>query len=221
MKEVSLKNQKLIPERLLPFGFSEEKGRYLYSAPCMDGLMRFTAAIEQDGTVCTQMTDTGSGEEYVLHRVPGAQGAFVGQVRDEHDRILGEILSACFEPDIFQSDQAREIIAYVRETYQNELEYLWKRFPNNAVVRRSDTQTWYAAVLTVSRRKLGLDSDEIAEILDLRGRPEEITALVDGKTYFPGYHMNKKNWYTICLDGSVSTEELYKRIDASYILAKK
>jgi predicted DNA-binding protein (MmcQ/YjbR family) len=48
---------------------------------------------------------------------------------------------------------------------------------------------------------------------------EEIDVVVDGKKYYPGYHMNKKHWVTICLDGSVPIEEVFRRIDESYGLA--
>jgi predicted DNA-binding protein (MmcQ/YjbR family) len=34
----------------------------------------------------------------------------------------------------------------------------------------------------------------------------------------PGYHMNKKHWNTIEMDGSVSNEQLYQWIDHSYDL---
>ena len=37
----------------------------------------------------------------------------------------------------------------------------------------------------------------------------------------PGYHMNKKHWYTILLDDSVPLEEICRRIDRSYLLAVK
>ena len=33
------------------------------------------------------------------------------------------------------------------------------------------------------------------------------------------YHMNKKHWCTIILDGSVPFKEICRRIDASYLLA--
>ncbi len=33
--------------------------------------------------------------------------------------------------------------------------------------------------------------------------------------------MNKKHWYTICLDETVPDEELFERIDKSFELAKK
>ncbi|MCL1904589.1 MAG: MmcQ/YjbR family DNA-binding protein [Methanomassiliicoccaceae archaeon] len=122
--------------------------------------------------------------------------------------------------DIFKSEQALEIIGYVRDEYHDELQFLWERF-DNAVFIRKDSNKWYAALLPLTKRKLGLDSDEAVEVLDLRARTDDIVSLVDGKRYFPGFHMNKKYWYTICLDGSVPTDEIFRRIDASYELSKK
>ncbi|MBQ8295198.1 MAG: MmcQ/YjbR family DNA-binding protein, partial [Clostridia bacterium] len=46
-------------------------------------------------------------------------------------------------------------------------------------------------------------------------------ATVDNQRFFMGYHMNKKHWYTLLLDGSIPTEEICRRIDESYLLAKK
>ncbi|MBF1207631.1 MAG: MmcQ/YjbR family DNA-binding protein, partial [Fusobacterium periodonticum] len=43
---------------------------------------------------------------------------------------------------------------------------------------------------------------------------------IDNKRYFPAYHMNKKHWCTICLDGTVELEKIYRLIDISYELAK-
>ena len=36
----------------------------------------------------------------------------------------------------------------------------------------------------------------------------------------PGYHMNKKHWNTIVVDGSVSSKQLKEWIDHSYDLVK-
>ncbi|MBQ9479724.1 MAG: MmcQ/YjbR family DNA-binding protein, partial [Selenomonadaceae bacterium] len=69
--------------------------------------------------------------------------------------------------------------------------------------------------------RLGFNSTELIEILDLRIDPDELTALIDEEKYFFGYHMNKRHWLTICLNGSVPTEEIFKRLDKSYELATK
>ena len=37
----------------------------------------------------------------------------------------------------------------------------------------------------------------------------------------PGYHMNKRHWNTVILDGSVPQEELLEMIDGSYALVVK
>ncbi|MFM2490662.1 MmcQ/YjbR family DNA-binding protein [Enterococcus avium] len=66
-----------------------------------------------------------------------------------------------------------------------------------------------------------MPSDEQIEILDLRNQPEKVAALVKEKNYFPGYHMNKKYWLTICLDGTVPFKEIKLLIDESYQLALK
>jgi len=74
----------------------------------------------------------------------------------------------------------------------DELEFLWTKFPDNAVWRRKDNSKWYGAILTVSRNKLGLSSNEVAEIIDLRLEKEQMSKTIDNEHYFPGWHMNKK-----------------------------
>lgn len=221
MTEITFKNRKLNIEKLLSFGFEKTDGGYVYRTDFVDGLMKMTVQIDKDGKIFTEVTDNASGEEYVLHRVVGAAGSFVGKVRTEYEAVLEEISAKCFDNEVFKSKQAQEVIAYVKDKYGDELEYLWQKFPDNAIVRRKDNKKWYVAILTVSRRKLGFDSDEIVEILDLRLDPDEMQTTVDNIKYFLGYHMNKKHWITICLDGTVRAEEIFARIDDSYNLADK
>ncbi len=40
-------------------------------------------------------------------------------------------------------------------------------------------------------------------------------------TILPGYHMNKKHWNTIFVDGSIAPQLIYEMIDDSYSLVKK
>lgn len=219
--EFLFRKKKLNRQKLMSCGFVEQDGQFISSRPLVDGQFTMTISISQAGDVRSKLLERDFGEEYVLHRVPGVKGAFVGKVRKEYEDVLFFISENCFDADVFTSDCARQLIEYVRQTYGDELEFLWPKFPENAIFRRKDTQKWYGAILTLPKRKLGLDSDDTIEILDLRIRPEEIERTVDNKTYFPGYHMNKKHWYTIFLDGSVPMEELCRRIGESYRLALK
>lgn len=217
----TFKNKKVNLSKLVSFGFEQENSLYTYSKILAESGFTMTVSITEQGEISTVVTDPAANEPYTLHLSDSAVGSFVGGIRTEYEQILTDIAEKCFEPEVFKSEQAKEVIAYVRNTYGDELEYLWHKFPDNAVVRRKDNKKWYAALLTVSRQKLGIDSDEMIEILDLRMKPEDIETIVDNKKYFPGYHMNKKHWITICLDGTLPVEKIYVQLDESYHLAKK
>ena len=207
-------------EKLVQFGFTHDGDVYLYSTKILKNQFELQiSVISPSGEVNTKLTDLTTGDLYTLHLVDAAGGAFVGAVRAEYERVLSDIAEKCFYKDVFKSAAAHGVIKYAKQKYGDELEFLWERFPDNAVLRRSDTDKWYAALLVVSKRKLGLDSDEIVDIIDLRIDPQVLPTLVDGKKYFAGYHMNKKNWVTICLDGSVPLEEILDWLDKSYNLA--
>jgi predicted DNA-binding protein (MmcQ/YjbR family) len=207
--------------RLLSFGFVEDKGAYFYSEGLLDGEFEMVVTVARGGQISAEVIDRSSGERYVLHRIPGATGAFVGRIRDEYEHVLARIAQACFDPDVFKSAGARQVIQYAKDRYAGELEFLWERFPDNAILRRQDSAKWYAALLTVQKKKLGLDAEGAIEILNVRMKPEDVSAWVDGKKYLPGYHMNKKHWATICLDDSVPLQEICRRIDESFALAAK
>ncbi|WP_258956423.1 MmcQ/YjbR family DNA-binding protein [Enterococcus malodoratus] len=219
-EELFFKHKKINPAKLLAYGFEKNAEHYTYETTIMEDEFRLTVTIEDTGTIETKLVELASAEEYVLHRTSAA-GSFVGSVKAEYQAVLQEIADQCFEADIFKNEQTKRVIDYVRETYQNELEFLWSKTPSNAIFRRTDGGKWYGALLTVQKNKLGLPSDDLIEVLDLRNEPQKIEALVDGVKHFPGYHMNKKHWFTICLDDSVSFEELKKLIDESYLLAVK
>lgn len=220
MNNILFKNKKINIDKLLSFGFEEKDNEYVYSIDLSNDQLTLTIHITSDSLLHTKIVDKATNEEYVLHKIPSACGEFVGKVKAEYESIINDIAEKCFEPDVFKSEYAKMVINYIKEKYCNEFEYLWKQFPNNAVVRRKDNKKWYAILLVLSKRKLGLNSDEIIDILDLRINFEDLNSIVDNKKYFPGYHMNKKHWFTICLDGSVPIEEIYEWIDKSYEIAE-
>jgi len=55
--------------------------------------------------------------------------------------------------------------------------------------------------------------------INLKCEPEKAIELREEyETVQPGYHMNKKHWNTIFIDGSVSTLKIFEWIDDSYNL---
>ncbi len=214
-------NRKINLSKLAAFGFERSGEDYVFTKSMPESGFVLTVSIDSQGRISTRMLDPATDEPYTLHLADGAVGSFVGKVRSRYEETLAEIADKCFEPEVFQFRQTKDLIAHVRETYGDELEFLWKKLSDSAVWRRKDTGKWYAVLLTLSRRKLGMDSDEIVEIIDFRMPPEELADLVDNERYFPGYHMNKKHWCTIVLDGSVELGEICRRVEQSYRLAVK
>ena len=208
-------------EKLKSYGFQEKNGLFVLEKTLQDSGFPLTITVTEQGIVTTKLMDPAFQDIYTLHLVDGAAGSFVGNIKSQYEEILTDISINCFEIDRFQTPLAKELIQYVKDQYGDTLEYLWKKFPNNAVWRRKDSGKWYAALLTVTKQKLGIDSEETVEIIDLRMDPAQLASLIDNHKYYPGYHMNKKHWYTVILDGSVSFSELCQRIDDSYHIAKK
>lgn len=214
-------NKKINWSKLEAYGFVKTSDGYQYTTTVMDGQLKLLVNITAKGVVSTQMLDTANHEEYVLYKVESAAGPYVGAVRAACESVLIDIAAKCYEPDVFHCEQTIAIIQYVREKYGDELEFLWEKFADNAIWRCKDTQKWYGLIVAISKKKLGLKSEEMAEAIILRLRPEEMEKTIDHQRYFPGWHMNKKSWYTIILDDSVSLQEIYHRIDESYGLAVK
>lgn len=215
------KNRVLAPEKLLGYGFAPCERGYQASFEIAGGQFVLRVLISAAGLPEAKVFDRESGEEYAPVYAPGAGGSFVGTVIEACEERLKSIAEACYRYEVFQSQQAKMAIAYVERAYHDQLEFLWAKLPDCAIVRRRDTAKWYAAILTVAKEKIGLPGKGKIEVIDLRESPEQVEKLVDGKRFFPGYHMNKRHWYTIVLDGTVPDEELCRHIDDSFLLAIK
>ena len=207
-------------EKLKSYGFIEEGGSLVFRTRICES-MRLTVAVDGGGDIKTEVWDTETEEPYTLFLVDGASGEFVGRVREEYTKALEEIAENCFETQIFKCKNTAGIIEYARKRYGDKEEYLWEKFPDNAVLRRKDTGKWYAVILTVPYSKFGIEREGTVEVIDFRMDPAELESTVDGKKYFRGWHMNKKRWATMLLDGSAPLDEIITRLNNSYELAEK
>ncbi|MDO5401240.1 MAG: MmcQ/YjbR family DNA-binding protein [Eubacteriales bacterium] len=111
-----------------------------------------------------------------------------------------------------------ELECYITETYGAERELPWKTSPLNAVFRRNDTRKWFALVMNVPKRKLGLSDDGAVDILNVKCDPVIIGSLRLEQGFFPAYHMNKDSWISAALDGSAGEEQIKFLLERSYEL---
>lgn len=111
----------------------------------------------------------------------------------------------------------REIIyEYAEKTYQTLPEYLWTKHPKDAVLRHKQNQKWYTVIMNVPKKKFGLDGSDEIDVMNIKCDPDMIGSLRMTKGFFPAYHMNKENWISVALDGSVEEELLFHLLDISY-----
>ncbi|WP_338962059.1 MmcQ/YjbR family DNA-binding protein [Fusobacterium nucleatum] len=222
MREIKdfIKNKKINFKKLKEFGFELIDNSYYYHTSLLKNQFKMSVKINIDNSIFTEIIDTETNEPYVLHLLEIKRSGYSEKIYKAYSEILEKIKKVCFEDEIFKANYTKEIVAYVKNKYGDELEFLWEKSPKNAVIRRKSSNKWYAVILTIPKRKFGLESDEVIEVINLHNIPKEIEKLIDYKRYFPAYHMNKKHWCTICLDGTIELKEIYKKIDTSYELAK-
>lgn len=218
--EITFKNQKIDFQKLLKLEFMKENGYYKYEKKIMGDEFSLVIKIDTNNIVTSHVIELSTNEEYMLYNVASSVGDFVGKMKEEYSNVIINIKNNCCSKRVFKSECANLMIEYVRNKYHDELEFLWEK-SNNAIWRNKESQKWYGALLTVQKKKLGIKEEGTIEIIDLRLQTDRIEEIVDNTRYFPGYHMNKKHWITIKLDGSVDVNEVYGFIDNSYMLSKK
>lgn len=112
-----------------------------------------------------------------------------------------------------------EIAAHIENHYGTQAEHLWTKYPNFIVFRRGDNQKWFAVVMDIPKRRLGLPSDEVINVMNIKCDPVMLGALRTKPGFYPAYHMSKAHWITVVLDEIVEQSEIECLIDMSYDLA--
>lgn len=208
------------PEKLIHNGFKLCGDTYKKSFPIMCKQFCMIVTVEKNGAVNFKVYDADTNEEYVLVHVENAAGGFVGDMRDACGKVLTDISNKCFNVENFRAEQTKRILSYIKTRYDIEPGFLWDKYPNDAAFRKKENKKWFAIIMAVDKSKIGISGHGDIEIIDLKDSPENVERRLDGKNYFKAYHMNKKHWYTICLDGSVADEKLMELIDTSYKCVK-
>ena len=75
--------------------------------------------------------------------------------------------------------------------------------------------------MSITYKQLGLTSSQKIDVINIKCSSETIEKLIDYKTFFPAYHMNKKYWMSIVLSDSLDMELFTKLLKESYLLANK
>ena len=110
-----------------------------------------------------------------------------------------------------------KIFKYAKEQYGTEPEYLWAELPTAAVLRHSGSnKKWYAVMMEVERERLGLEGGGKVDIIDTKCDPLLVGSMILNDGFLPAYHMNKKHWISVILNGTAPAALIYELIDISY-----
>ena len=112
-----------------------------------------------------------------------------------------------------------QILKYASETYGTEAEYPFAP-DDTAVLRQAVSRKWFGVIMNVSYKTLHIDCADSVPILNVKCEPLLIGSLLLSEGFHPAYHMNKKHWVTIRLDGSVPFSDICGLLDMSYDLTK-
>ena len=200
------------------YGFVENQGVWTYSYQILQDDFVMTVYITADN-VSFQVFDQETGDLYPQVYMESMRGSFVGTVRETCLEILYQIRKACFDVQDFIYPQTKRIMALVQEKYGNQLEYLWEKSPDTAVLRHEGNQKWYAVLMKISWDKLEKGREGLVEAVNLKH--DQVSDLLVKKGIYPAFHMNKRYWISVPLDDSLSDEEMLELIEKSWNLTIK
>lgn len=161
------KSYQLNQEKAYDYGFVENGGVWTYSCQILQGDFVMTVSVV-DGNLSFQVFDQETGDLYPQVHMESMTGSFVASVREACLEILYQIRKACFEVQDFICPQTKRIMAQIQEKYGNQLEYLWEKSPDTAVLRHEGNQKWYAVLMKISWDKLEKGREGQVEAVNLK-----------------------------------------------------
>ena len=152
---------------------------------------------------------------YLPFNVKENYGSYVLSIKDKVEKIKEDIINKCFSKDDFKS----MILSYVHKIYNTKEEYPWKDMKEYFTLKVNNK--WYLLYMNIPYKSINKDKEGKVDVINVKLMPNEIESLIDYKTYYPAYHMNKKYWMTIVLDNNAQFEIVKSLIDRSYEIVSK
>ena len=110
---------------------------------------------------------------------------------------------------------------YITENYSAEADHPWARYPDYTVFRHGNNKKWFAVIMKIPRARLGCPGEDVLDVVNLKCDPLMLGSLLLEPGFFPAYHMNKRHWVSLVLDGSMTDDAILPLIWKSYDLTAK
>lgn len=212
-------NYLIVPARLVEYGFVRDGKKLVYSVDMTRGNFRVVIEYARDkisGTIIDKSIDA----EYTNFRMENDVG-YAADVRERYINILTDIRDKCAINQHFASAAARHAAAFIYNEFGASPEFLWEKYPSFAVFRRADNRKWFALIANIPLNKLKprAGSAETVDIINIKIDATQTEKTLKKRGFYPAYHMNKKSWATIILDGTVSDDTIVQFIRDSFARA--
>ena len=113
----------------------------------------------------------------------------------------------------------QDFLALCQNAYGTLPDYPFDEDFETAVLRHDDNRKWYAIVIQVSRRKFGINCDEVIDVVNLKLPAEMFGSFGRADGVYPAYHMNKLHWISVLLP-EAPNEVVELLVNASYEATK-
>lgn len=121
-----------------------------------------------------------------------------------------------------QAGATREsVLELIASEYGVDPEYPWERYPTSCVFRLAGAGSkWFAALLDAPGASVGRPEDGRVFVLNVKSEPALIDGLVHEEGFARAYHMSKRHWVSVILDGKVELERVADLIAISRDLVR-
>lgn len=212
------------------YGFEKQDDSYICKKPLSE--TGFYALLTVTGETCSaevyEVEDDFPDSKYALFDVESANGSFVSEIRAQVQGIVEDFRRSCF----VSSDLHEKYSQFLEDEFNCRPDFPWAAPENqvgtrssiksgrydDAAVYRCPNNKWFALVMGITYKNLGFENDEKLFVVNLKADKERISEIIDRKSIFPAYHMNKKHWITVLLTGVTDFDQLCALTRQSYAL---
>lgn len=203
-------------QTLLAYGFVQKDASYHFEKKLSGG--DFLLKVKIEGSLSFKVWDLDLDEELFQFYQEARGGTFLADLRQEVVEVLLDIRQSCFQKEVFQSSQAQQVLDYLEENYQIKPSFLWSKNPHTAALRHREALKWLGVIMVIDWSKLNPSRSGRVEVLNLKS--DQVDALLKDPHIYPAYHMNKKYWISLPLDGLLDMDKILQLLEQSYQLTK-
>lgn len=191
--------------KLKEYGFIIENNEYIFNKQLNDNL---TMKIIINKDISLYIFDKDFNDECLNYELSFIKSKWI--------KIIDDIKNKCCNLLTYNSKQAMEIDRYIYDKYNIKANFMFSKFPHFGVYKVNNK--WFAIIMDIDYSIIDKTKKGLVYVINIKN--DNVEKLINENGFYKAYHMNKKYWISICLDGEVSNNKVFSLIDKSFELVK-